>query len=74
VKDWQKIIKYLEEEAHRQNISQVTLAKRTGISQPNISRFFKAEVCPRLDTFLSITNALGINLSPERLEVLKYLK
>lgn len=75
MKNWQKIIKWLESEAQEQGISQIEIGKRTGIEQPHISRFFRGEVCPRLDTFLSISKAIGISITPRLLAMMhNYLK
>lgn len=56
--NWQDKIHELEKEAQKRGITQNMISERTGIHQPHISRFFKAELCPRLDTYLAIENAI----------------
>jgi predicted transcriptional regulator len=55
---WQKKINELEKEAQKRGITQNMISERTGIQQPHVSRFFKAELCPRLDTYLKIRDAI----------------
>jgi len=38
--------------------TQKELSEKTEIKPPHISRFFKAKICPRLDTYLIIQNAI----------------
>ncbi len=45
-----------------QGITQVELARRTGISQPNITRFESGNYNPSLDMMVRIAAALGMSL------------
>jgi len=56
--NWQDKIHELEREAQGKGITQNMISGRTGIQQPHVSRFFKAEMCPRLDTYLNIYDAV----------------
>ena len=56
--NWQEKIHELEREAKKKGLTQDMISERTGIQQPHISRFFKAETCPRLDTYLNIYDAV----------------
>jgi|GEM_PF-2792054 len=56
------LIKYVVSERCFQQLSQRELAEMTGIKQPMIARFENAEMMPRLDTFIRITDALKLDL------------
>ena len=45
------------------DIAQIDLAKRIAIKQSQVSRILKGTGIPRLDTLLSISRVLGLNLS-----------
>ena len=46
-----------------QKITQMELARRTGISQPNITRFESGRYNPSLDMMLRIAEALDVQMS-----------
>lgn len=56
------LITQLKHIAEENNISYQKIADITGISRSNISRFFAMKNNPRLDTFLSISDALEANV------------
>lgn len=58
--NWQHHIQTLKNHAESLGVTQAQIAAKTGIKQPHIARFFAAKHCPRLDTFLSIAEALGV--------------
>lgn len=60
------LIGSISDERVFQNLSQRDLAELTGIKQPMIARFEKAEMMPRLDTLLRITDALNLDLKIEQ--------
>lgn len=50
-------------ERTKNGYSQRELANIVGIKQPMLARFERAEIMPRLDTFLKIAVALDLNLN-----------
>lgn len=58
-----EIIKKFVECRKEQRITQMELARRTGISQPNITRFESGRYNPSLDMMLRIAEALDVQLS-----------
>lgn len=60
-KDTKAILGALKQIALAQGISQI--AKRAGIPRVTISRALSEKGNPRMDTFLSIIDAMGLNLS-----------
>jgi transcriptional regulator with XRE-family HTH domain len=42
-------------------ITQEQIAEKTGLLQTNISRIFLLKYRPRIDTFVSICDAVGVN-------------
>jgi DNA-binding phage protein len=55
------LIQLLREIAETKGISQLMIAKRTGLKQSNISIFFNFKRKPNLDTFLQVAEAVGVN-------------
>lgn len=47
--------------AESKGISQVEIAKRTGLKKSNVSRIFKMDYCPTMRTFLLLTSAIEVN-------------
>lgn len=47
------------------NITQTELAQRTGISQPNITRFESGNYNPSLEMLVRIANAMDMHISIE---------
>ncbi len=58
---WRLLVLLLRKIATHKDISEYKIAKETGIHQPNVNRFFNSDSIPRLDTFLKISNAVGVN-------------
>lgn len=58
---WRVLVLLLKSIANDKGITQEVIAERTGLKQSNISRVFSLKYCPRLDTFLQIATAIGIN-------------
>lgn len=58
---WKLLVLLLKEIAKEKGISQEIIAERSGLLQSNVSRVFSLLYVPRLDTFLKIANAIGIN-------------
>lgn len=58
---WKLLVQLLKEIADEKGITQLEIAEKTGLLQPNISRTFSLLVIPRLDTFLAIARAIGVN-------------
>lgn len=63
MQDWKKQIDFIKEVAKAKfgKGHQIRLAEKTGLFQQAISRFFKKEHAPRLDTLLRIANACGLS-------------
>ncbi len=57
-----EIIQKYRECRIEQGITQVELSKRTGISQPNITRFESGTYNPSLEMMVKIATALGMEL------------
>lgn len=60
-KDWQILVQLLKEIAEEKGITQLEIAEKTGYQQSNISRIFSLRYTPRLDVFLNIAKAVGVN-------------
>ena len=58
---WQLLVLILKEIAESKGITQNEIAEQTGLLQSNISRFFSLRYRPRLDLFLEIAKAIGVN-------------
>lgn len=58
---WKILILFLRKIAESKNISQKEIANRTGMLRTNVNRIFNLQYCPKLNTFLAIANAIGIN-------------
>lgn len=58
---WKVLVLLLKEIADEKGITQLEIAEKTGLLQSNISRTFSLSVIPRLDTFLAIAKAIGVN-------------
>lgn len=54
-------VQLLKEVADAKGITQQEIAEKTGYTQSNISRIFSLKYSPRLDVFLNIANAVGVN-------------
>ncbi|MBX9886685.1 MAG: helix-turn-helix transcriptional regulator [Flavobacteriaceae bacterium] len=62
---WKLLVLRLKEEADKKKITQEEIARKTGLIQSNISRFFSLKYCPNMSTFILISKALGITLKME---------
>ena len=58
---WQLLVLILQEIAESKGITQIEIAGKTGLLQSNVSRFFSLRYTPRLDLFLEISKAIGVN-------------
>lgn len=58
---WQVLVTFLEEIAKQKGISQGQIAESTGMMQSSVSRLFSLKYVPKLHTFLSIAQAVGVN-------------
>ena len=58
---WKVLVLILRKVAESKGISQQEIANRTGMLRTNINRVFQLKYCPKLDTFILIANAIGIN-------------
>jgi len=58
---WKVLVLILRKVAESKNISQQEIANRTGMLRTNVNRVFQLKYCPKLDTFILIANAVGVN-------------
>lgn len=59
--DYKIFVQLLKEIAEEKGITQKEIADKTGYTQGNISRIFSLRYSPRLDVFLNIAKAVGVN-------------
>lgn len=59
---WMLLVLLLREICEERNISQQELAETTGLKQSNISRLFALKYCPNLRTYMTVADALGLNV------------
>ena len=60
-----KLISRIINERKKRGLSQRDLAKQAGITQPTLASIETLDANPTLDTFLKLTNALGLELLAE---------
>ena len=58
---WQLLVLILKKIAESKGLSNREIANRTGLLESNISRFFSLRYRPRLDLFLEVAKAIGVN-------------
>lgn len=58
---WRILVQLLKEIAEEKGITQLEIAEKTGYQRSNISRVFSLRYTPRLDVFLNIAKAVGVN-------------
>lgn len=58
---WRLLVLLLKLTAQKKGITQEKIAERTGYFANNINRVFALKYKPRLDVFLNIANAIGVN-------------
>ena len=58
---WKVLVLLLKGIASKKGISHYKIAEDTGLHQSNVNRFFSLRYKPRLDLFLTIANAIGVN-------------
>ena len=58
---WKVLVTFLEQIARQKGITQGQIAEATGMKQSSISRLFSLNYVPKLHTFLSIAQAVGVN-------------
>lgn len=63
--NWKLFVLIVREIAKTKGIEQLELQEKTGIPQANISKIFNAKVVPRIDTFMKLSEAVGIKFFME---------
>lgn len=58
---WQMLVLLLKRIALQKGITQQQIAQKTGLQPNNVSRLFSLRYCPRLEIFLKVAQALGVN-------------
>ena len=63
-----KLVSFLKSQAKEKNITEVEIARRTGLKQQNVNRLFVGKYLPSLDNFLKISDAIDyqIEVKPKR--------
>ena len=56
------LIDYLANLAKKKGVSQQWIADASGIPRPHVNRFFSGTTNPTLDTFIKVSDALGVFL------------
>lgn len=64
-RDWQLLVLILKQIAAEKGITQEQIAETTGYQRQNVNRVFSLRYCPRLDIFLNIAKAVGVNFFVE---------
>ena len=62
VERWHKLALDLKQYANSQGISQQQIAGMSGVSLKTISRAFTLQICPSLDKFIKIADALNVSV------------
>jgi len=57
-----RLIEFVRQFAEFAGVSQIEIAERCGMQQPNVNRFLTGRDSPRLDTFLKIAVVLDLNI------------
>ena len=65
IEHWRILVQLLKEIAEEKGITQLEIAEKTGYQRSNISRVFSMRYTPRLDVFLNIAKAVGVNFFVE---------
>ena len=60
--NWQSLILQLKQIAEDKGISQGDIARETGYYRQNINRFFQGRVCPSMEMFLNVCQAVGVDI------------
>jgi transcriptional regulator with XRE-family HTH domain len=59
---WKLFILILQEIANEKKITQLEIARRTGLAHSNVNRLFTLKYTPSLAMFLKICRAVGVNI------------
>lgn len=60
-----KLVEFLKSQAKEKNITEVEIARRTGLKQQNVNRLFLGKYLPSLDNFLKISDAIDFQIKIE---------
>ena len=60
-RDWQLLVLILKQIASEKGITQEQIAEATGYQRQNVNRVFSLRYSPRLDVFINIAKAVGVN-------------
>lgn len=58
---WQLLVSILKNIANQKNMSNNEIAKITGYNRSTIGRIFDLQFCPKLQIFIDIARAVGVN-------------
>ena len=59
---WKSFVLLVKKIAEEKGITHEVIAERTGLIRSNVSRMFQLKYCPSLQIFLSLLNAVGVNV------------
>ena len=58
---WKLLVSILRKMAEQQNISRYEIAKKIEVSPSTVNRIFALDFCPKLQLFIDIARAVGVN-------------
>ena len=62
MENWKELIAKLNSHREKKEISHQQIADKTGLHRSNITRFFAAKYCPKMEMFDLISEVIGYKL------------
>ena len=59
---WRHLVLHLSQTAAEKSLTHQAIADELGMKRSNVSRFFAANQCPTLRTFIAVARAVGVNV------------
>ena len=59
--NWKILVLVLKQIAQKKGITHTDIANSTGLFRNNVTRVFSLKYCPRMDIFIDIARAVGVN-------------
>ena len=56
--DWKTLILQLKKVAENQKITHLQIANKCGLHRSNVTRIFSLKICPSLENYLKVKNAI----------------
>jgi len=60
--NWKALVLLVKKIAEQKGITHEVIAERSGLVRSNVTRMFQLKYCPSLQNFLSILNAVEVNI------------